>query len=64
MFVPQQEAWIVERMGKFNRILDPGLNGETFYPWIDSCFEILMCLAKHMNNFCYFHGFKYGDEKT
>lgn len=26
MFVPQQEAWIVERMGKFNRILDPGLN--------------------------------------
>ncbi|GBN23072.1 Stomatin-like protein 2, mitochondrial [Araneus ventricosus] len=26
MFVPQQEAWIVERMGKFNRILQPGLN--------------------------------------
>lgn len=26
MFVPQQEAWIVERMGKFSRILDPGLN--------------------------------------
>lgn len=26
MFVPQQESWIVERMGKFNRILDPGLN--------------------------------------
>lgn len=26
MFVPQQEAWVVERMGKFNRILDPGLN--------------------------------------
>lgn len=24
-FVPQQQAWIVERMGKFNRILDPGL---------------------------------------
>lgn len=24
-FVPQQEAWIVERMGKFHRILDPGL---------------------------------------
>ncbi|KAJ3092691.1 hypothetical protein HK102_004153 [Quaeritorhiza haematococci] len=24
-FVPQQEAWIVERMGKFNRILEPGL---------------------------------------
>ena len=24
-FVPQQTAWIVERMGKFNRILQPGL---------------------------------------
>eukprot|EP00090_Calanus_glacialis_P042318 TRINITY_DN75095_c0_g1_i1.p1 TRINITY_DN75095_c0_g1~~TRINITY_DN75095_c0_g1_i1.p1 ORF type:complete len:353 (-),score=129.84 TRINITY_DN75095_c0_g1_i1:140-1198(-) len=26
MFVPQQEAWVVERMGKFNKILEPGLN--------------------------------------
>jgi len=26
MFVPQQEAWIVERMGKFNKILEPGVN--------------------------------------
>ena len=25
-FVPQQEAWVVERMGKFHRILNPGLN--------------------------------------
>ncbi|KAF6011450.1 hypothetical protein HII13_002459 [Brettanomyces bruxellensis] len=24
-FVPQQEAWIVERMGKFNKVLKPGL---------------------------------------
>ncbi|CCJ30368.1 unnamed protein product [Pneumocystis jirovecii] len=24
-FVPQQEAWIVERMGKFSRVLEPGL---------------------------------------
>ncbi|KAJ3271091.1 hypothetical protein HK104_004748 [Borealophlyctis nickersoniae] len=24
-FVPQQEAWVVERMGKFHRILEPGL---------------------------------------
>ncbi|KAJ1922034.1 Stomatin-like protein 2, mitochondrial [Mycoemilia scoparia] len=24
-FVPQQEAWIVERMGRFSRILEPGL---------------------------------------
>lgn len=33
MFVPQQEAWVVERMGKFNRILDPGLN--VLVPFID-----------------------------
>jgi len=26
MFVPQQEAWIVERMGKYNKILEPGVN--------------------------------------
>ncbi|XP_071964315.1 stomatin-like protein 2, mitochondrial [Antedon mediterranea] len=26
MFVPQQEAWIVERMGRFQRVLQPGLN--------------------------------------
>ena len=25
-FVPEQESWIVERMGRFNRILQPGLN--------------------------------------
>ncbi|ESP05164.1 hypothetical protein LOTGIDRAFT_102489 [Lottia gigantea] len=25
-FVPQQEAWIIERFGKFNKILEPGLN--------------------------------------
>uniref|UniRef100_A0A0N5AFM8 PHB domain-containing protein n=1 Tax=Syphacia muris TaxID=451379 RepID=A0A0N5AFM8_9BILA len=25
-FVPQQEAWVVERMGKFYKILQPGLN--------------------------------------
>ena len=24
-FVPQQTAWVVERMGKFNKILSPGL---------------------------------------
>ncbi|CAG9123571.1 unnamed protein product [Plutella xylostella] len=33
MFVPQQEAWIVERMGKFHRILDPGLN--LLWPIVD-----------------------------
>ena len=26
MFVPQQEAWIVERMGRFHRIMEPGFN--------------------------------------
>lgn len=32
-FVPQQTAWIVERMGKFNRILEPGL--ALMIPFID-----------------------------
>lgn len=32
-FVPQQTAWIVERMGKFNRILDPGL--AVLIPFLD-----------------------------
>src|SRR6201992_2620370 len=32
-FVPQQTAWIVERMGKFNRILPPGL--AILIPFID-----------------------------
>lgn len=26
LFVPQQEAWVVERMGKFHKVLEPGLN--------------------------------------
>jgi len=33
LFVPQQEAWVVERFGKFNRILEPGL--EVCIPFID-----------------------------
>ncbi|KAI1387170.1 uncharacterized protein F4822DRAFT_429932 [Hypoxylon trugodes] len=32
-FVPQQTAWIVERMGKFSRILEPGL--AILVPFID-----------------------------
>ncbi|KAI8495948.1 Stomatin-like protein 2, mitochondrial [Branchiostoma belcheri] len=26
LFVPQQEAWVVERMGRYHRILEPGFN--------------------------------------
>lgn len=26
IFVPQQEAWVVERMGKFHQICEPGVN--------------------------------------
>jgi len=33
MFVPQQEAWVVERMGKFSQVLQPGLN--FLIPFID-----------------------------
>jgi len=25
-FVPQQEAWVIERMGKFHKVFEPGLN--------------------------------------
>ncbi|KAM0683910.1 Synaptotagmin-like protein 2 [Mitosporidium daphniae] len=32
-FVPQQQAWVVERFGKFSRILDPGL--AILFPFID-----------------------------
>ena len=32
--MPQQEAWIVERMGKFHRILEPGL--AFLIPFLDS----------------------------
>lgn len=34
VFVPHQEAWVVERMGKFHKILEPGLN--ILLPVIDS----------------------------
>ncbi|XP_073511175.1 stomatin-like protein 2, mitochondrial [Phyllobates terribilis] len=33
LFVPQQEAWVVERMGRFYRILEPGLN--LLIPFLD-----------------------------
>ncbi|XP_055836642.1 stomatin-like protein 2, mitochondrial [Episyrphus balteatus] len=33
MFVPQQEAWVVERMGRFHEIMDPGVN--FLLPFID-----------------------------
>ena len=33
-FVPQQEAWVVERFGGFHRILEPGL--AILVPFIDS----------------------------
>lgn len=32
-FVPQQTAWVVERMGKFNRILPAGLG--ILWPFLD-----------------------------
>jgi hypothetical protein len=33
-FVPQQEAWIMERMGKFEKVLTPGL--QLMIPVLDS----------------------------
>ncbi|XP_060830339.1 stomatin-like protein 2, mitochondrial [Bombus pascuorum] len=43
LFVPQQEAWVVERMGKFHRILNPGLNILT--PIIDRI-KYVQCLKE------------------
>ncbi|XP_050401660.1 stomatin-like protein stl-1 [Patella vulgata] len=34
LFVPQQEAWVIERFGKWHRVLDPGLN--FLLPVVDS----------------------------
>ncbi|CAI9734156.1 2, mitochondrial [Octopus vulgaris] len=34
LFVPQQEAWIIERFGKYHKILEPGLN--LVFPVIDT----------------------------
>ena len=31
--VPQQQAWVVERLGKFHAVLEPGLNWIT--PFLD-----------------------------
>ena len=31
--VPQQSAWIVERLGKFHQVLEPGLN--VIIPFVD-----------------------------
>src|SRR5256885_15560948 len=31
--VPQQQAWVVERLGKFDRILEPGFN--VIVPFVD-----------------------------
>ena len=31
--VPQQNAWVIERFGKYNRTLEPGLN--TVVPFMD-----------------------------
>lgn len=43
-FVPQQTAWIVERMGKFNRILEPGL--AILIPFLDVCGSISVTCNK------------------
>lgn len=33
--VPQQQAWVVETLGKFNRVLEPGLN--FIIPFVQNC---------------------------
>ncbi|XP_076232816.1 stomatin like 2 [Calliopsis andreniformis] len=43
LFVPQQEAWIVERMGRFYKILQPGVN--LLVPIIDQI-KYVQCLKE------------------
>ncbi|XP_031846604.1 stomatin like 2 isoform X2 [Nomia melanderi] len=43
MFVPQQEAWVIERMGRFHKILEPGLN--LLIPIIDQV-KYVQCLKE------------------
>uniref|UniRef100_A0AC35GI28 Uncharacterized protein n=1 Tax=Panagrolaimus sp. PS1159 TaxID=55785 RepID=A0AC35GI28_9BILA len=33
-FVPQQEAWVIERMGRFHKILEPGV--AFLFPCLDN----------------------------
>jgi len=47
-FVPQQTAWIVERMGKFNRILQPGL--AILVPIIDVWFTCEAWKSEELTN--------------
>jgi len=42
LFVPQQEAWVVERFGKFHRVLEP-VSKISFYHFI--LLSSLMMLA-------------------
>ena len=58
MFVPQQEAWLVERMGKFNKTLEPGLN--FLIPILDRYFLIfLLFLTPTFLIFIFFFSFLY-----
>ena len=41
--VPQQQAWVVERLGRFHRVLGPGLN--LLIPFTDRIVVCASCIA-------------------
>ena len=50
--VPQQEAWVVERFGKFHTVLEPGLN--VLIPFVDSiryAYSLKVAKQLHANPF-------------
>lgn len=54
LFVPQQEAWVVERMGRFHRILEPV--SPCFFT--SSRFQISVVSAKYETSLCSLAGFE------
>lgn len=49
MFVPQQEAWVVERMGKFHKILNPVSNQNDWDLEIENEKSFLIIINKNNN---------------
>lgn len=54
LFVPQQEAWVVERMGRFHRILEP-----VSPCFMSSRFQISCVSAKYETSLCSLAGFEF-----
>ena len=52
MFVPQQEAWVVERFGKFHRLLEPVSEFEMYV--ISLLQQIEQAMNRYISRLCGF----------